>query len=324
MCRASQANFDEGLQHNTCRIYQGKQWTFQSFCAQYHPTAFPSSEDMLMVFATYLDEHLQRCYATVHHYMVAIHAAHIALGLPNPLQNHPHLQQLLWAICHQQPQSQPDLGQQGITTEFLWQARPLHWLHLPKDSVLWAALTFSHYGLFCSGELAQPNLAEAGEPQFICVWDVTLHFSQDCLHYVFIMLSGSKMDPFPLGCPIIIGCTGTPVCGACKAWHIIQEHQWTQTSPDAPFLQIDSRALDCLTLVRHIKDIASKLGLNPSRYSGDSLCIRGATSAAQAGLSQWQIKLLGWWNSQVYQLYIWQDLLTCAGLAAHMVANSWI
>ena len=45
-----------------------------------------------MVFATYLDKHLQRCYTTVHNYMVAICLAHIALGLPNALQNCPHLQ----------------------------------------------------------------------------------------------------------------------------------------------------------------------------------------------------------------------------------------
>ena len=117
-----------------------------------------------MVFATYLDKHLQRHYITVHHYMVAIHVAHIALGLPNPLQNCPHLQQLLWAIHHQQPKPQPDSGQQGVTMEFLWQARPLHWLHLSKDSILWATLTLGHHSLFCSGELAQPKLAEAWHP----------------------------------------------------------------------------------------------------------------------------------------------------------------
>ena len=161
-----------------------------------------------------------------------------------------------------------------------------------------------HYGLFCRGKLVQPKLAEAGVPQYIHVQDVTPHFSRGCLNYICVLLSSSKMDPFHQGCPVIISCTGTPVCGACKAWCILQQHQWTQTSPDAPFLQIDSRALDHMTLVRHIKDIATWLGLDPSRYSGHSLCIRGATSAAQTGLFQWQIKLMGRWNSQAYQVHI--------------------
>ena len=202
--------------------------------------------------------------------------------------------------------------------DFLCRARPLNHLHIPKDRVLWAALTMAHYGLFQSGELAQPNLAEAGVPQFIHVQDITPRFSKGHLHYICIMLSSSKMDPFHQGCPIIISCTGTPVCRACKAWHVLQQHQQKRTSPDASFLQIDSRALDHVTLVRHIKDIATQLGLDLSRNSGHSLHIRGATSAAQAGLSQWQIKLLGWWNSQVY---IKQDPLACMDLAACMAAN---
>ena len=32
---------------------------------------------------------------------------------------------------------------------------------------------------------------------------------------------------------------------------------------NAPFLQVDGRALDCLTLVGHIKATAAKLGLDP-------------------------------------------------------------
>ena len=149
--------------------------------------------------------------------------------------------------------------------------------------MLWAALTLSHYGLFCSSKLAQPKLAEARVAQFIRVWDVTPHFLQGCLHYICVNLSSCSMDPFQLGCPVIIVCTGMAVCGACEAWHIIQDHRQTQTPPDVPFLQVDGRALDQLMLVRHIITIAAKLGLNPSRYSGHSLCIGGATSAAQAG-----------------------------------------
>ena len=217
---------------------------------------------------------------------------------------------------------QPDSGHQGISMDFLCGAKPLHHLQLPRDRLLWAALTMGHYGLFHSSQLAQPKLAEAGDPHFIHVQDITPHFSRGCLHYVCVFLASSKTDPFHLGCPIIIRCTGTPVCSACKAWHLLQQHQQTWTSPEAPFFQIDSRAMDCVTLVKHIKDIATRLGLDPSRYSSHSLHIGEATSAAQAGLSQWQIKLMGCWNSQAYQVYIKQDPLMCVDLAAHMAANS--
>ena len=137
------------------------------------------------------------------------------MGLPNPLQDCPCQQQLPQVICRQQPLPQLDLGHQGITIDFQCRARPLHHLHLPRDKVLWSALTMGHYSLFQSGELAQPKLAEAGVPQFICVQDVTPHFSRGYLDYIHIMLSSSKMDPFHQGFPVIISWTGTPVCKAC-------------------------------------------------------------------------------------------------------------
>ena len=195
-----------------------KQRMFWTFCAQYQLMAFPALEDMLMVFATYLDDHLHRCYATIHHFMAAIHVqCTYSLGSSQPPgELTPSTAVALGNLPLHHPQPQPDLGQLGITTEFLQWARPLHWLHNTRDSVLWAALTIGHYGLFCSGKLAQPKLAEAGVAWFIRVQDITPHFMQGCLHFVCIHLSGSKTDPFQLGCPVIIGCTGTAVCGALQ------------------------------------------------------------------------------------------------------------
>ena len=277
---------------------------------------------MLIVYVTYLDDHLQHWYATIHHHLAVIHSAHIALGLPNPLLNCPRLQQVLRATRRHQPLPQLDLGCQGITTDFLCRAKPLHCPQSARDRVLCAALTMGHYGLFHSGKLAQPKMAEAGTPRFIRVQDVMLQFTQGWLHYICMFLNTSKTDHYHQGCPVVIGCSSTSICGACKAWHLLQQHQWIGSSPEAPFFQLQNRALDCMTLVNHIKHVATCLGLDPSRYSGHSLHIGGATSEAKAGLSQWQIKLLGCWNSQAYQVYIRQDPSACETLAARMVANS--
>ena len=274
-----------------------------------------------MLYVTYLDEHLKRHCATIQHHLAAICSAHIALGMPNPLDNRPRLHQLLQAARRQQPLPQPDSGRLGITSSFLSRARPLHLTNSHGDKVLWAALTMGHFGLFHSGELAQPKLAEAGAPHFIRVQDVTPYFSAGKLHYIRIFLTTSKTDHLHQGCPVIIGCTKTLICRACEAWHLLQHHQHVGSSLGDPFFKINNRALDRVTLVNHIKHLATSLGLDSSRYSGHSLCIGGATSAAKAGLSQWQIKLLGWWNSQAYQVYIKQDPRACADLAAHMAAK---
>ena len=155
----------------TCRVYQGKEWLFQNFCNRYQLQAFLASEDTLMVYVTYLDNHLQHHYATIHHHLAAIRLAHITLGLPNPLLNCPRLQQLLQATQRHQPLPEPDLCCQGITTNFLCRAKPLHCPQSARDRVLWAALTMGHYGLFHSGKLAQPKMAEASTSHFITVQD---------------------------------------------------------------------------------------------------------------------------------------------------------
>ena len=45
-------------------------------------------------------------------------------------------------------------------------------------------------------------------------------------------------------------------------------------------------------------------GLEMSRFSGHSLRIGAATSAAAAGVPDHLIKMLGRWQSEAYQLYI--------------------
>ena len=203
----------KGLQHNTHRIYHGKQQMFQSFCAWYHLTAFPASEDMLMVCTTYMDEYLQRHYTTVYHYMVAIHVADITPGLPNPLQNHPHLQQFFqvqfaMATTTAPAGLWPTRHHHRVPS---WQARLLHQLHIPKDSVLWAALTLCHYSLIHSSEACATQTSRSqGTPVHPSVACPPPLLCRVTLHYVCIMLLGSKTNPFHLGCPSLSSaCTGS-------------------------------------------------------------------------------------------------------------------
>ena len=98
-------------------VYQGKQRVFQAFCSQYQLQAFPASEETLMVYIMYLDEHLKQCYATIQHHLVAIRSVHIVLGMQNPLVNCPRLHQLLCATRRQQPLPQ-------LTRNYIGQASP--------------------------------------------------------------------------------------------------------------------------------------------------------------------------------------------------------
>ena len=90
----------------------------------------------------------------VHHYLAAIQLVTLPWACLTPcwialICNNCSRQYADSSLCPSQTQAV-----RAIMTDFLCRARPLHCLHLPKDRVLWAALTMGHYGLFQSGELA--------------------------------------------------------------------------------------------------------------------------------------------------------------------------
>ena len=320
---AARVKLQQGLQHNTRRVYQGEQRVFQSFCSQYKLQPFPASEETLMLYVTYLDEHLRQHYASVRHHLAAIQSAHIALGMQNPLENCPRLHQLLHALpegsshCPSRrlrpPRHHVQLPAQGQASPLPQLSQGQSFMGSPYHGPLWPVLQWGASTTQASRSRSSPlHQGTRCQTSLLC-GPASLH--------VHIFLASSKTDYFHQGCPVIIGCTRTPICRACKAWHLLQYHQHAGSSPEAPFFKINNRALDRVTLVNHIKRLATSLGLDSSRYSGHSLRIGGATSATEAGLSHWQIKLLGHWNSQAYQTYIKQDPLACADLAARMAAN---
>ena len=61
------------------------------------------------------------------------------------------------------------------------------------------------------------------------------------------------------------------------------------------------------------------IGLNPAKYTGHNYRVGGATTAAEAGLNDWGIKLMGRWSSQVYQTYIKASVDTIVNFSARMV-----
>ena len=46
------------------------------------------------------------------------------------------------------------------------------------------------------------------------------------------------------------------------------------------------------------------LGYDPSLYSGHSYRAGAATTAGNLGFEEWEIKMLGRWNSSAYHIYL--------------------
>ena len=82
---------------------------------------------------------------TGHHYLAAICLAHIAMGLTNPPAGLPSTATTALGNLQTAASAPVRLGPSGYYDRL---PVPLHHLHPPRDSVLWAALTIGHYGLF--------------------------------------------------------------------------------------------------------------------------------------------------------------------------------
>ena len=48
----------------------------------------------------------------------------------------------------------------------------------------------------------------------------------------------------------------------------------------------------------------ASVGLDPSAFSGHSYRAGAATSAGNAGFEDWELKMMGRWNSDAYNLYL--------------------
>ena len=224
------------------------------------------------------------------------------MSLLDPLKGALQLHKCLQAI---HIQSNPESHKLAFMYDLLVLACPLH--QFPAQQVLWAALTMAHFGLLWTGEFTVDQ--ECFNPTcHLCIQDMSHNITtQSTLQYITVHLKSSKTDPFGQGVNMIIGSSHTQVCGACAACDLIQAHWANQASPTAPFFQLYGQPLSRTIMVGHIKGLLTRLGLHPSLYSGHSLCIGGATTAAVAGLRDWEIKSLGCWKSNTYRTYIRDD-----------------
>ena len=292
---------------------------FLQFCHCYGLLPIPADQETLLYFATFLADAKGLQHRTITGYLYGVHVLHIGVGLPDPLKGALKLQKCLRAI---HIQSNPESHKLAFTYNLLVLAQPLH--QFPAQQVFWAALTMAHFSLLHIGEFTVDQ-KQFDPTHHLCIQDVTPNLTtQSELRYITIHLKTSKTDPFGQGVNMIIGCSGTQVCGACAAWDLIQSHWVKQASPAAPFFQLSSWPLSRDVMVGDIKGLLAKLGLNPSSYSVHSLCIGGATTATAASLRDWEIRSLGCWKSNTYQMYIRETMdmkANCARRMTHIPAS---
>ena len=116
-----------------------------------------------------------------------------------------------------------------------------------------------------------------------------------------IKLKKSKTDPFRQGVDIYVGRTFGQLChvAAILAYLAVR-------GPDTGplFMFADGRFLTQDRFVTRVRGALTAAGLDCSQYAGHSFRIRAATTAAQKGIKDSTIKMLGRWQSSAYLLWV--------------------
>lgn len=166
--------------------------------------------------------------------------------------------------------------------------------------MLWAAFTTCFYGFMRSGEICAKNPRQFNPSSDLSFQDVAID-SIDHPQVIRITLKTSKTDPFKEGAEIHIRRTNNDLCpvAALLAWLVKRGN-----APGPLFHFASGTPLTRANFVGELKRAINAIGMNAERFSGHSFRAGAATTAANNGMADVHIKLLGRWKSLAYQRYI--------------------
>ncbi len=178
--------------------------------------------------------------------------------------------------------------------------------------MLWAACCVGFFGFMRAGEFT----SSPGEHSpSLTVKDIAVDDHADP-SMVRIHLRRSKTDPFRHGVDLYLGWTDRDLCPVAALLAFMA----VRPAVNGPlFVFANGSPLTRDRLVKAVRLALQQAGVPATGYSGHSFRIGAATSAAQAGLEDSVIKMLGHWESSAYQRYIQTPRATLAAFSAHLV-----
>ena len=228
---------------------------------------------------------------TVSVYLASVRSLHVMAGHPNPMDGCLRLRLVLKGIARDDNrEKRPRLP---ITFDLLSaMSRHLAPDRFHDHAMLWSALTMGFYGFLRCGEFVARS---TGLHSPLTMSDVNLGDN-----HLTLKLRHTKMRPTST-VSITVAKSGNPVCAVSALRRYLQ---WRGSAPGPLFRTASRTAFTREQLVSSLRLLCSHLGLDSSHYSGHSLRIGAATTAAARGMPDWLIKALGRWESDCYQTYI--------------------
>lgn len=272
----------------------------------------PATEDTLLLFIAYL--HRQGLsVSSVSMYLASVRALHVNNGYGNPLVDCLRVQKALRSLEMNGPKPKQKLP---ITLDVLERFLP-HFNSSGHSLCVLAAMTLAFFGCLRASELTVGSHFDPSKH----VTNEDVVFSD---YYVSVLVKTSKTDKRNSGFHVTVGCSNHRICCFCamKAFRDWKVEQKCQLGPNEPFFAMYGAMLTKDVFQKETRLKIALIGMNPKDYSGHSFRSGSATTAAMAGLTDWEIKLLGRWTSDAYQRYIRAPVTMPRSFASRMVNTS--
>ena len=184
-------------------------------------------------------------------------------------------------------------------------------------AMLWAAATMCFFGFLRAGEVVVPSDGGFDESCHLSFGDVRVD-SHSSPQFLEVRIKASKTDPFRKGVTVYLGRTDGAICPVAASL----AYMVSRGPAAGPFFTFgDGRCLTRERFVKAVRDALQRSGVDSSRYAGHSFRIGAATTAANRGIQDSLIKVLGRWESSAYTLYVRTPRETLCQVAKTLVAD---
>ena len=246
-----------------------------------------------MHFCSHLADRLH--HSSIKVYLSVIRSLHIDQGFPDPLVNCLQLQRLLQGIKRHQGSSLPQC--QPVTADLMRIIQHSLDAHNSEHIMLCAACCLGFFGFLRAGEF---TVNCAFDPSILLTIQDLQVDAEANPSSLRVHIKSSKTDPFRQGCFIYLGRGQASLCPISAILTYLHRR-----GPSSGPLFIDTHGppLTHSSLPSFIQSVLQGAGI-PGHFSGHSLHIGAATTAAQCGIPDHLIKTLDRWSSDAYQLYV--------------------
>lgn len=269
------------------------------------------SEDVIILYIAHCFKTLKLRYTTIKLYLCGIRFAYMKAGIPCPLirtENSTCLRITAILNAVKRTQGQASHPRQPITATILDKMCSIlcrGYLTAYMDCLLGTVCVTAFFGFLRCAEFTV-NTDTEFDPAFnLCLGDISFHDT-----HADLVLKSSKTDPFRQGVTIKLfkNTSYSKLCpySALKRYLTLRNDKFVslQNSAEPLFLTEKGCPLTRAEFLFHVKQIISRMGLDTTRYSGNSFRIGVASSACSARLEDHLIRTLGRWSSDCYRTYI--------------------